>query len=70
MKGINPSLDGMCQNELCLEGISEPAQKCWPDKHNTKFGIFLFFFSPNVFKELRITAFELSGFRSHASGGN
>lgn len=67
MRGINPLLDWMHQNEL--EGTSEPAQKCWTDKNNTEFGI-LFFFPQSVFKELMITAFELSGFRSHASGGN
>lgn len=42
MRGINPLLDWMCQNELCLEGTSEPAQKFWPDKHKTQFGISFF----------------------------
>lgn len=48
MKRIDPVLDGMCQNELCLEGTSEAAQKCWPDKNNTKIGILFF---QSVFKE-------------------
>lgn len=48
MKRIDPLLDGMCQNELCLEGTSEAAQKCWPDKNNTKIGILFF---QSVFKE-------------------
>lgn len=39
-------------------------------KTTPKLGFFFFKVFLKNFKELRITAFELSGFRSHASGGN